>query len=349
MRFVPQMSVPMLPRFPRRRAFTLIELLVVIAIVAVLIGLILPAVQTVRAAAARVCSTNKLRQMGLAVHAFCDAHGDRLPNPAEPINPRFPATSAYPWNQATGPFFQLLPYLEQAALHASIRSINSQAAYDAIMPTPQGRAAIVKAFISPADPSDTPGQVVITAAPAPINNGLWGTASYAYNPRVFRTVPMCLSHSLPDGTTHTLLFTEKYQICGTGFGLSKIQNYWFGSYVGNSSAFVWAPVLTGADLLTPSGQFAGGDFLASNLGVSPERCNPAAPSGAHPGGILIGLADASVRFLTAAGATARLGPVPLTGPFAAYDQPVSGALVERRGYIWSALLTPDGGEVFTVD
>src|SRR5262245_219980 len=111
----------MFPSIRGRRAFTLVELLVVIAIIAVLIGLRLPAVQQVRSAAARASSTNNLRQIGLAVHTFGDARGDRLPNPADPLNPAFPATTAYPWNQATGPLFQLLPFLEQAALCASIR------------------------------------------------------------------------------------------------------------------------------------------------------------------------------------------------------------------------------------
>jgi prepilin-type N-terminal cleavage/methylation domain-containing protein len=331
-----------------RRAFTLIELLVVIAIVAVLIGLILPAVQLARAAASRLSSTNNLKQIALAAHLFGDTHCDRLPNPAEPINTAFPATAANPWNQATGPFFQLLPYLDQAPLYVSIRSINSQAAYSAIMPTSQGRAAIVKTFISPADPSNDANQVVIAGSPVQINNGLWGTASYAYNPQVFRAVAMTFGGSFPDGTSNTLLFSEKYQVCGPGPFPGTIQNYWFGSYIGNSAADDWAPVLPGADLLTPAGQFAGADFLASNLAATPDNCNPAAPSGAHSGGILIGLADGSVRFLTAAGATARLGPAPLPGAFAVFDLPV-GSAVDQRGYLWSALLTPAGGEAFVWD
>jgi hypothetical protein len=145
------------------------------------------------------------------------------------------------------------------------------------------------------------------------------------------------------------LFSEKYQICGNGPALGTIQNYWFGSHVGNSAALFWSPVLPGAEQFEPSGRYAGGDFLASNLGVSPELCNPAAPSGPHAGGILVCLADASVRFLAAGAATARLGPPPLPGPCAPYDQPVAGAAVGQRGYVWSALLTPDGGETFTLD
>ena len=337
----------MFRRRPNRPAFTLIELLVVVAIIAVLVGLLLPAVQKVRAAAARMASTNNLKQVGLAAHAFNDANADRLPNPADPINPACPATPANPWNQATGPLFQLLPFLEQSALYDSIRSINSQAAYDAVMPTPRGRAAVVKVFVSPADPSNPSSQVVITGSPVPINNGLWGTASYAYNPLAFRTVPAGLGRCFPDGTSATLLFAEKLQVCGNGS--SAIQNYWFGSEYGNSAAWYWAPVITGAEQLTASGQYGGGDFLPANLGAAPDRCNPFAPSGAHAGGILVALADGSVRFLSAAAATARLGPAPLAGPLAAYDQPAAGALVAQRGYVWSALLTPAGGEVFSFE
>jgi prepilin-type N-terminal cleavage/methylation domain-containing protein len=92
-----------------RRGFTLIELLIVIAVIALLIGLLIPAVQKVREASTRMTCQNNLRQIGLAVHNYASAHGGVFPPGAGDMSTSFEAPSL---------LTQLLPYVEQNNLSA---------------------------------------------------------------------------------------------------------------------------------------------------------------------------------------------------------------------------------------
>jgi prepilin-type N-terminal cleavage/methylation domain-containing protein len=109
-----------------RRGFTLIELLVVIAIIAILIGLLLPAVQKVRAAADRTTNANNLKQMGLALHSFNDQN-KALP-PTFGWRPRPTGTTLWVPGGALGSgFFHLLPFLEQNNLYQAANTTQTYA------------------------------------------------------------------------------------------------------------------------------------------------------------------------------------------------------------------------------
>jgi prepilin-type N-terminal cleavage/methylation domain-containing protein len=189
----------MLP-FPsrlRRRGFTLIELLVVIAIIAVLLGLLVPAVQKGREAANRLKCSNNLRQLGLAVHACHDVY-EKLPT----CGNRFPT----PTSRRGSVQFFLLPFLEQDPLYHSIPDTQDS---DALLTVPPP-----KVLVCPSDP--TPD--IVPAV------GIWGkqqgVSSYAANVQVFgpQTGTPKYTHlpaMVPDGLSNTVFFAERYKVCPT--------------------------------------------------------------------------------------------------------------------------------------
>ncbi len=178
-----------------RRAFTLIELLVVIAIIAILLGLLLPAVQKIREAAGRMQSANNLKQLGLALHNFNSAH-ERCP-------PMFGTVPAGGSTAAGGSvFYHLLPHVEQDNLYK--------------LGADGSRSAALKVLRAPLDrtyPADGTFQLPAAAnVPwASASNPTWGVSSYSANWQVFGDVATPLN-KMQDGLSNTMVFGEKYAV-----------------------------------------------------------------------------------------------------------------------------------------
>jgi prepilin-type N-terminal cleavage/methylation domain-containing protein/prepilin-type processing-associated H-X9-DG protein len=262
------------PPLRARQAFTLIELLVVIAIIAVLIGLLLPAVQKVREAANRMKCTNNLKQIGLALHNYHDSY-NRFP-PGEVTLNGASANRNWVWSAL------LLPYVEQTALHTQLQPGTGQA------PPATGTNPRTPLVLTPLSvyscPTDT-GPV--------INNrlGNYGKTSYPISKAIGFLDTKIKIADITDGTSNTLLVGERANPPG-GNPFFHIGAVWAARW-GTNNSYAFEPGFMNVSLPANALTAAGACCASAN---DPNDIR-SSTSSLHPGGAHFAFCDGSVKFI----------------------------------------------------
>jgi prepilin-type N-terminal cleavage/methylation domain-containing protein/prepilin-type processing-associated H-X9-DG protein len=265
--------------------FTLIELLVVIAIIAILIGLLLPAVQKVREAANRMKCSNNLKQIGLALHNYESTY-DKLP----PMSRYDGTRTGQLTNQAQGErgnlWIYILPYIEQENIYklSPLVSPRNPSIDDGATAPNSVASKTIKIYLCPSDDSNKPANTW--------SNG-WVVSNYVANHDAFHnpndggwmgawdsgqnSYQASIGTTYKDGTSNTLGITESYARCG-------------------STGTLWAH-----ETVTPDWHAMFNDWnargVASKFQVMPTQpqCNRLLPQQIHTGGINALMMDGSVR------------------------------------------------------
>ncbi len=282
----------------RRSGFTLIELLVVIAIIAILIGLLVPAVQKVREAAARTQCVNNQKQIGLALHGFHDVIKFLPPGQFNRFatDPDLGKANRACWFQA------ILPYVEQMALYNQIYptlASSNTAAFSIA-----GHETVIATFMCPSDPGA--GKNITAGASTPAasqgfhsNYVLCAGSTLFGNAGQGNTLNGCFypwsktrMTDITDGTSNTAFGSEIILVPDTGSHdlRGRVYNTWQGNVLFST---LYPPNTTVGDqsdycIAAPMAPCAG--LGGSNLVQSARSM--------HPGGVNVLMGDGTVRFVT---------------------------------------------------
>ena len=294
-----------------RVGFTLIELLVVIAIIGVLVGLLLPAVQTAREAARRSSCGNNLKQIGLAFHSYADINAESLPIGNESLNPGWP-------NNGTNWRARLLAHMEESAVYdqlsfsagASFRSNalsgGNEVLRNLLVSTYRCPSTLIPAFDNPGG-SNNSGPVMMVsyvgnqgaARNVPGSDSTRGTQDCSHgwscNNGVLTPNQSWKFRDITDGLSSTVLVFEQ---SGLTAGQNKTSNYyggWFGprnnTFIGGGCNDLWQ---TGGTCVRQKPNF---QSIISGQTDAMYRNNTAISS-SHPLGVLSLFCDGSIHFLS---------------------------------------------------